>query len=70
MKCSRTIALNLLLNFFLLLIGSVAGNLILAGYFTYGIPLTVAGLVFAFVLLKMDKEEQNFNRSLVDRRIY
>ena len=62
--------LNIFLNFLVLALGSIAGNLIIAGYFNYGIPLTLAGVALTYIVFRMDQKEQSFNRKLVDRPLY
>jgi hypothetical protein len=62
--------LNIFLNFLVLALGSIAGNLLIAGYFVYGIPLTAAGLILAYFVFRLDQKEQSFNRKMVDRPLY
>ncbi|HZW56477.1 MAG TPA: hypothetical protein VFF30_09335 [Nitrososphaerales archaeon] len=62
--------MNFLLNLSLILLGSIAGNLLIAGYFIYGIPLTLVGLALVFLVIKADRKEREFTQKLVDKPIY
>ena len=62
--------MNFLLNLSLVLLGSIAGNLLVAGYFLYGIPLSAVGLALVLILIRTDRKEREFNQRLVDRPLY
>jgi hypothetical protein len=62
--------MNILLNLSLLVIGSLAGNLVFTGYLVYGIPLTIAGLLLALFLFRTERKEQQISRRLIDKQLY
>ena len=62
--------MNIFRNLALLVIGSLAGNLIFTGYLVYGISLTIAGLLLALFLFRSERKEQEISRRLIDRPLY
>lgn len=59
-----------ILSISLLLLGSIAGNLLITGYLTYGIPLTAVGLALALFAVHSDRKERRFTEKLADRPAY